>query len=139
LSRVFFTDRDLGKQFPDILAAAGLEVARHADHFEPDCADDEWLEVVGQKGWIAITHDRRIRYKPNEFKAIVRHDVALLVVIGKAPYPVLARNFVATVPKVLELLDNHSAPLIAKVYRPSPPDLAKNANAPGSVSLWYPP
>ena len=29
LSVVFFTDRDLGKQFPDILRAAGLNVERH--------------------------------------------------------------------------------------------------------------
>lgn len=35
MSRVFFTDRDLGEQFPEILAAAGLNVERHADHFPP--------------------------------------------------------------------------------------------------------
>jgi len=97
LNRVFFTDRDLGKQFPDILAAAGLKVERHSDHFKPACPDDEWLEAVGKKGWVAISHDRRIRYKPNELQAVVRHRVASLVVIGKTPLPALAHNFVATV------------------------------------------
>lgn len=138
MSRVFFTDRDLGKQFPEILAAAGFKVERHADHFKPDCPDDEWLEAVGKKGWIAITHDRRIRYKPNELAAVVRHRVALLVVIGKAPFPQLATHFVATVPKIVEFLSQNTAPFIAKVYRPSPSDLAKNASAPGNVLLWYP-
>src|SRR5438874_914842 len=66
LSVVFFTDRDLGIAFPAILAAAGLSVERHRDHFPPDCADERWLEVVGQRGWVALTHDRHIRYKPNE-------------------------------------------------------------------------
>lgn len=138
MSRVFFTDRDLGKQFPEILAAAGLSVERHADHFKPDCPDDEWLEVVGKKGWVAISHDRRIRYKPNELDAVVRHRVVLLVVIGKTSFANLARNFVATAPAVFEFLDAHAAPLIAKVYRPIPSELAKNTNTSGSVLLWYP-
>jgi hypothetical protein len=35
LSVVYFTDRNLGKQFPEILRAAGLTVERHDDHFGP--------------------------------------------------------------------------------------------------------
>jgi hypothetical protein len=60
LSLVFFTDRDLGKRFPEILAAAGLAVERHEDRFPHDCSDELWLEYVGNQGRIAITHDRRI-------------------------------------------------------------------------------
>jgi hypothetical protein len=36
---VFFTDRDLGKKFPEILRAAGPKVERHADHFRQDTLD----------------------------------------------------------------------------------------------------
>jgi hypothetical protein len=36
-SLVFFTDRDLGKRFPEILSDAGLTVERHADHAENCC------------------------------------------------------------------------------------------------------
>jgi hypothetical protein len=39
LSVVFFTDRDLGTQFPAILSAAGLRVEKHADHFLAFLAD----------------------------------------------------------------------------------------------------
>jgi uncharacterized protein (DUF433 family) len=35
LSLVYFTDRDLGKRFPEILRSSGLTVERHADHFAP--------------------------------------------------------------------------------------------------------
>jgi hypothetical protein len=70
LTFVYFTDRDLGKRFPEILAAAGLNVERHGDHFAPDTPDEVWLEKVGKRGWIALTHDRRIRYKPNERNAV---------------------------------------------------------------------
>ena len=57
---VLFTDRDLGKKFPEILRDADLTVERHADHFAPDCADEIWLAEVGKRGWIAVTHDGRI-------------------------------------------------------------------------------
>jgi hypothetical protein len=59
-------------------------------------------------------------------------------VIGKAPFPQLAKHFVATTPKIDEFIAAHTAPWIAKVYRPSATELAKNLDAPGSVSLWYP-
>jgi len=135
---VFFTDRDLGNRFPQILAAAGLTVKKHSDHFRANCPDEEWLKIIGQKGWTAITHDGRIRYKPNELDAVIRNDVALLVVVGKASFQELAQNFVATIPKIMELLKTHSPPLIAKIYRPSSKGIAKDSNSPGSAELWYP-
>jgi len=85
LTRVLFTDRDLGNRFGDILAAAGLNVERHRDHFPPDCSDETWLREIGRRGWIAITHNRRIRHTPNELASVMAHNVALLVVIGAAP------------------------------------------------------
>lgn len=80
MNLVFFTDRDLGSTLPDILASAGLKVERHRDHFPPDCSDESWLRVVGERGWVAVTHDQHIRYKPNEREAVMRHGLGLLVV-----------------------------------------------------------
>jgi len=138
LSLVFFTDRDLGNAFPATLVANGLGVERHAVHFPPDCPDEEWLKAVGSRGWIAVTRDTRIRYKPNELAAVVRHRVALLVVIGNAPHVELAGNFVRTAPRITAFLGQHTPPLIAKVYRPHPAAIGENPHAPGSVTLWYP-
>lgn len=138
MSPVFFTDRDLGKRFPEILAAAGLTVERHDALFPPDCRDEEWLAYVGQSGRIAISHDLRIRYRPNERAALVHHRVGLLVVVGKAPLKELAENFVLTMPRIAAFLSNRKAPFIAKVYRPSRSEVAENSNSPGSITLWYP-
>jgi len=55
VSRVYFTDRDLGKQFPARLREAGLQVERHTDHFEPSTPDADWLQTAGQRGWVVIT------------------------------------------------------------------------------------
>lgn len=137
MSLVYFTDRDLGKRFPEILSAAGLRVERHHDHFAPDATDEEWLGEIGKKGWIAITHDRRIRYKPNELEAVVHNRVSLLVVVGAVPFAELASAFVATLPRIESFLARHNPPLIAKVYRPSSAVGAGGATS-GDVQLWYP-
>lgn len=73
-----------------------------------------------------------------DLDAVVRHRVALLIVIGKRPYAELATTFVSTLPKILTFLDRHTPPFIAKVNRPSPAELAKRPNAAGTVNLWYP-
>jgi hypothetical protein len=43
---VFFTDRDLGHQFPEQLRRAGLKVERHDDHFDSLTNDPNWIGVV---------------------------------------------------------------------------------------------
>ncbi|MGQ0655020.1 MAG: hypothetical protein ACT4P4_22595 [Betaproteobacteria bacterium] len=135
---VYFTDRDLGKRFPEVLTAGGLAVQRHADHFAHDTDDEVWLETVGQSGWVTITHDTRIRYKPNELAAVARHKVRLIVIIGAAPFPELAKHFVDTAPKIENYIAATPAPWIAKVYRPSLKELAGDPDAPGSIKHWYP-
>lgn len=132
MSLVFFTDRDLGNTFPATLAQHGMTVERHADHFAPDCPDEEWLRVVGSRSWTALTRDARIRYKPNELAAVVRHRVALLVVAGNAPHAELAMNFVRTGERIAAFLSRHAPPFIAKVYRPTPAEIATNHQAPGT-------
>lgn len=138
MSVEYFTDRDLGKRFPAILSNAGLTVHRHCDYFAPDCRDEEWLRAVGSRGWIAITHDAQIRYKPNEQRAVIDHKVALLVVLGKAPLPELADSFVATISKIEAFLRRNPPPVIAKVYRAAPAVRAKRKGARGRVERWYP-
>ena len=138
MSVVYFTDRDLGKQFPAILQHAGLEVEKHQDHFPPNATDQDWLRMVGERGWVAITHDKRIRYKPNELNAVRLHRVALLVVVGKARFQDLATSFVATRGRIERFLERHTPPFIAKVYRPSAEQISHDPVAPGRIELWYP-
>lgn len=138
MSRVWFTDRDLGKRFPEILTSAGLTVERHQDLFPPDGSDEQWLEHCGRNGRIALSRNERIRYTPNQLAAVVQHRVALLIVIGKVPHAELARNFVNTLPRIEAFLNQHQPPFIAKVYRPPAPELARDPDIKGSILLWYP-
>ena len=138
MSRIYFTDRDLGKRFPDILATAGLTIERRHELFSPDGPDEQWLEYCGTQDRIALTHNERIRYTPNELAAVVRYRVPLLVVVGKAPFPILAENFVRTLPKIEAFLDAQKSPFIAKIYRATPVEFARDPEKSGSITLWYP-
>jgi hypothetical protein len=137
VSRSWFTDRDLGKQFPRILAEAGIPVQRHGDLFPPDGSDEQWLEHCGKNGLVAITHDTRIRYVPNELAAVLRFKVQVVVVVGKAPTAELASNFVRTLHRVEAALDRQRPPVILKVYRPTPAELVATRAAPGRVEVWF--
>ena len=139
MSVVYFTDRDLGLKFPATFREAGLDVELHRDHFSPTAPDDEWLATVSARGWVAVTHDARIRYKPNELAAIVRHGARVLVIVGKAPLPALAQSFVRTRQRIEDFLAKYEPPVVGKVYRASPKELAKDPDGIGRVDLWYPP
>lgn len=136
MSTVFFTDRDLGKQFPALLRKAGISVERHADHFPDDARDEDWIVEVGHRGWAVITHDKRIRYKPNELAAVRAAGVAMFVLSGKAPHPVLAQNFINTINRIEGFLLKHRPPFIAKLYVPLASELKRRPNAQGRVELW---
>lgn len=130
---VFFVDRDLGKQFPEILRSRGLRVEIHDDHYPAaeKPADNVWLTLVAQRGWIAVSHDANIRYTSRSREAIIQHKARLIIVKGHARSVDLAENFVLTVGAIRRFIGNHSAPWIAKLYR-HPDDPSR----PGRIERW---
>lgn len=131
---VFFTDRDLGNIIPDALERAGVQVERHDEHFGPRTLDVEWLAEVGRHGWIALTHNKEIRYNIQERDMVMRAGVPLFMLIGHHPHPVLAENLVNTLPRVRRFLDRTPRPFIARIYKASDEDVT--AGRPGRVNLW---
>ena len=69
---------------------------------------------------------------------MIRHRVRLVVVVGKAPYPDLARSFVNTRASIEAFIEETAAPFIAKVYRPRPAELTADPTARGRIERWYP-
>jgi hypothetical protein len=138
VSFTFFTDRNLGHKFPSTLRAAGLDVEEHDDHFEPTTPDVEWITTVAARNWIAISRDERIRYKPNERRAVFDAGLGLLLMIGNATHPELAMNFVRSTGPIMAFLSRYKPPFIAKLYRPSPKEVARNAQAADRIDLWLP-
>lgn len=83
-SFVFYLDRNLGKHvIADALRASGLQVEVHDDHLPIDSPDEDWIALVGQRNWIALTKDKNIRYRHAEIGAIKRHRARVLVIRAK--------------------------------------------------------
>lgn len=135
MTLVLFTDRDLGRKFPRRLREAGLTVEEHHDHFQHNSEDPEWLLGVGQRGWIALTHDKRIRYKPNECAAVMRAGLGLFVLVGNG-HPALADNVINSVERLARFVERTPRPFIAKLYLPNQARLAVNPRAAGDIVLW---
>lgn len=133
---VFFTDRDLGKRFPKALAEAGILVEPHHSHFTHDTPDDKWLAAIGKRGWFALTHNKRIRYTPNEIAAVRTHGVGLFVLVGRAPLAELAESFIVSQDAVERFIDANRRPFVAKIHRAPVPDEPNRRARPGRITLW---
>ncbi len=123
---VLFLDRSLGKKIVAAsLREAGAEVRIHDDYFPQDAKDEEWLPVVGQKSWIVITKDQRIRYRAAALAAVRQARVRLFTLTGKdLQGPEMARIIAKALPAMRRLTVREKAPFIAKITRG------------GSVSIW---
>jgi hypothetical protein len=81
---VYFVDRSLGRRVvPEVLRQAGLQVEVHDDHFPPDASDADWLRVVGERGWVVLTKDERIRRRPLERDALLAAGVRAFVLTAR--------------------------------------------------------
>jgi hypothetical protein len=138
LSLIFFTDRDLGKLFPELLRKAGIKVETHSDHFQDDATDETWITEAGRRGWFCVSRNKDIRYKKNETEAVMRAIVGLFFVIGpSATSRELADNFISTFPAIERFAQNHERPFIAKIYRATE-RVSIRAHKPGlgRVEIW---
>jgi hypothetical protein len=131
----FFADRNLGKEFPLRLRAAGLTVHMHDDYFTPDADDEEWAPYVSERGWIGLSRDRRIRSTVVEYDAVMFAAGRLLVMTGGSmKTDLLAMNFLNTLGRIERVVHEQPAPFIAMLYRPSPLESILKG-APGSVKV----
>lgn len=115
---VFFTDRDLGPTVAALLRAGGWTVEAYHQHFALDnVPDGEWLKLVGSKGWIALSHNKRIRYERDELEDLMNAGVKAFFVIGKGPHPAFAEAFLRNAHKIQRMIRKVSEPFVAKVYQ----------------------
>lgn len=98
----------------DALRAAGLVVIGHADRFEHDTDDTEWLQVAGESGWVVLTKDANIRRNEIERRALIDAGVAAFM-LARADLTgaTMAKLWVESIPKLLRTLEAHAPPFIA--------------------------
>lgn len=113
----FFVDRSLGAQsVATALREAGEKVAVHDDHFAINTPDTEWLKAVGQKRWVVLTKDARIRTNAIERDALLVASVAAFMLgRGDANAKSMAAAFVTALPRMKKALRRCDTPFIATV------------------------
>lgn len=123
----FFVDRSLGGTFvASAIRQAGLQVIVHDDEFEPDARDVDWLRAVGQRGWVVLTKDARIRTNALERGALLSANVAAFMLgRGDMTGPRMASTYVTALPRIMKVLRRWDLPVVATV------------TATGGVSLLY--
>ena len=101
------------------LKGAGLLVEPYYEHFSLDnVSDREWLRLVGEKGWIALSHNKNIRYERDELDDLMIHGVkAFFFIIGKGPHSALAETVIRNLRRINRLIRKHDEPFAAKVYQ----------------------
>ncbi len=114
---IFFLDRSLGKHIvAEALRQVGVVVEVHDDHFLQDARDEEWLQEVGQRGWIVLTRDDRIRYRLHERTALLQAGVRAFVLVRRSlSGSAMAEAFVQALPAMQRFVAQHQAPFIARV------------------------
>lgn len=46
-------------------------------------ADGDWIPIVGDRGWVMITNDRRLRTRPHEAHLAIAHKLKVVHLHGK--------------------------------------------------------
>jgi len=91
---------------------------RHRQHFPPGTEDSVWLPFVGQKGWILLTKDKRIRFNDLEKQAVIANRVReFYFTSGNVSGEEMAALLVVALPEMIRLCLKHRPPFIASLTK----------------------
>ena len=122
-NHVFFIDRSLGKKaVASTLMEIGANVIIHDQYFAQDTLDQVWLEAAGNKGWIVLSKDNRIRYRANELAALNSANVlAFILIAANATGEEMATIFVKAYKRMLSIANEAHRPAIYTIGRDAKP------------------
>lgn len=119
-AHTLFFDRNMGRRVPEALRLVDIpvEVVYHDRMFGQDTKDDQWLPVVGAKGWSVIGQDRRFHRRSTERLAIVQYKVGVFYLWGAgAPAWEKLRCFMRAYDDILDVLCNVDRPFLYRIER----------------------
>ena len=116
---VFFIDRSLGVEpIRKELIKSGLAVETHDDHSARDEEDRVWLRAVSERGWVVLTKDQRLRYRPLEIAALRASKARVFVLTaGNLRGFGIASVFLKAAPRLCKILHSQPGPFVARVSR----------------------
>jgi len=101
-------------------------VVVHQDHFDKrqGIKDDEWLQEIGERGWVVLTKDKSFRRRPVELDAILLGNVrAFFLSATNLSTEETAQTFVKALPRIARICGTNTGPFIARITRMSEVDI----------------
>jgi hypothetical protein len=119
----FFLDESLdGASVVAALRDAGAIIERLTDHFPRGTPDEVWLTRAGQRGWIVLTRDKRIRYRQLERLALQAAKVRAFVFTGgNVTVKDTAAILVKALPRMSKMARTDAGPFICHLGRSGMP------------------
>jgi hypothetical protein len=117
---VLYLDENLcnSRAIQDTLTRLSVRFERHLAHFVRGTTDETWLPLVGSKGWILLTADKRIRYNFLEKRALQQHAVREFVFAsGNMSGQDMATALELALPKMQRLCRKLKPPFVAAITR----------------------
>jgi hypothetical protein len=74
----FYFDRNIGRRIPESLMhlKTPFDVQWHNKlGFRHDMPDDEWMAIVGARGWIVFSQDYKFHKYEFEYEAVKQHNL----------------------------------------------------------------
>ncbi|MBF0305138.1 MAG: hypothetical protein HQL41_05765 [Alphaproteobacteria bacterium] len=100
-------------------SAAPFTVEYHHNknsRFPQETPDDEWLSLVGQKGWIVLSHDAKWHQESAASTAIKQFDIGCFYLHGASiPAWNKLKSFIHNFDKIREICRAETRPFIYKV------------------------
>lgn len=115
---VLFIDRCLGSKIvPEVLRDAGVDIRIHDELFEQNELDNNWLPVVGAKGWAVLTEDGHIRTRAPEIKALIEANthVFILRYDRRMSQADKAQAILKAIPEIQQIIKRREAPICAGI------------------------
>jgi hypothetical protein len=112
----FFFDNNLSIRIVRGFREFGQDVIHLSEEFAPDTQDTEWLPVIGERGWILITRDKRIRWRPAELGAYRRYTIGGFVMSGKSLEGwAIVQQLVRRWLRMIELAESTKKPFLYRI------------------------
>ena len=117
----FFFDRCFGQRLPQLVNSASPPFAvewhdSRTSGFAQNTTDDEWLSVVGSRGWVVLSHDKRFHGESAALEAVRQHNIACFY-LGGGSVPVWFKFviFARAYKSMMSRIQHEKAPYIFKV------------------------
>lgn len=80
---MIFIDRSIPKGVASALKAVRSDIFWLEDKFPHNTKEVEWLPVAGANDWLVILRDKKVRTRPGERAAIIKHSVGCFIIHQK--------------------------------------------------------